>query len=156
MDDIVWDAPEFEHQERGIFWYYAVGAIAIILVLLALWQGNFLFAVFALVAGTTLLLVGQNHPPHHRITFAGRVITIGKSGSYPIEDFSGFVVHESRQMSNEWGKVLLRPKRRFRLYFPLMVPPGKIGQVKDHLDAHMPELEHEPSLTEELVKFFKL
>lgn len=156
MEDIIWEAPEFEHQERGFFWYYMIGFIAVVLILLALWQRNVLFALFVLIASTTVLLIGKNNPPRYRVTLAQGMITIGTSGSHHMNDFLGFVIHDGGQKDDSWGKILLRPKRRFRPYFPIMIPREKLEQIKRHLAEYLPELEHEPSLTDELVRFFKL
>lgn len=156
MEEIVWDSPECEHQERGVFWTYGIGAIAAILIFLALWQGNFLFAIFILIATTTLLLVHRNHPPHHRVSLLKERIVIGTHDPYKMTDFLGFVLEEGRQEDYEWGRVLLRPKRHFRPYFPILVPREKLHRVRTHIAQYLPELEYEESLTDALVRLFKL
>ena len=59
---IKWGAPEYEFHEKTPEWYWALGIITAALVLAAVILHNFLFAVFAVLAGFSVGLYGTRRP----------------------------------------------------------------------------------------------
>ena len=59
---IKWNAPEYEFHEKSTEWYWALGIITAALVLAAVILHNFLFAVFAVLAGFSVGLYGTRRP----------------------------------------------------------------------------------------------
>jgi len=59
---IRWSAPEYEFHEKTPEWYWALGIITAALVLAAVVLHNFLFAVFAVLAGFSVGLYGARRP----------------------------------------------------------------------------------------------
>ena len=60
--EISWRAAEYEHFEKGGGWYLMVGGAALILLLIALWQKNFFFGIFILIAGILVIVLANRKP----------------------------------------------------------------------------------------------
>jgi len=48
--EVSWRAAEYEHEEKSGGWYIIVGLVTLILIALAIWQKNFFFGIFILLA----------------------------------------------------------------------------------------------------------
>ena len=154
--DIKWTATEFEYQERGVGWYYLMVIAGAVLILFSVWQRNFLFAIFIILAVAMAFAWSREKPAMHNITVGDDGVEIINVKKFPMSDFSGFATREGRQGEPDWGKLVLRFKGRFKLPLQLPVPQGNIAQIKELLSRHLSEVEYEESLTEELIRFFKL
>src|SRR3989338_4913901 len=60
--EIIWRAAEYKHTEKNLEWYFFVGATTLILIVFALWQKNFFFAVFILIATAMLFTYSRKKP----------------------------------------------------------------------------------------------
>ena len=49
-DGIVWQIPEYEYRSKDVSWYWISLIAAIVLFAFAIWQKNFLFAIFVVIA----------------------------------------------------------------------------------------------------------
>lgn len=156
MEEIFWDAPEYEDHERGIEWHGIVIIVAIVLIGVAFWQKNFLFGVLVVLGTATLFLWNRHSSPVHTIRLRERMIHIGPQLSFHVDEFMGFAIEHGRHHDPEWGKLHLRSKHRLRPYVTITIPRGKFDVVRSHLLQHIAELEHDPSLTDALIRYFKL
>lgn len=156
MEIISWDAPEFEHYDRDILWYFLMVIAATALVLLALWQRNFLFVVFVLIASVTLFAWSRRAPRVYRVAIDETMLTIGHFPPRALDSFVGFMIAHARQNNPEWGKLLLQSKHRFSTHLTILIPRGKLAQVAERLLRQIPQLEYEESATDALVRLFKL
>ena len=50
--EIIWQAPEFRYRHKDESWYWLTIMATAVLFLISLWQKNFLFAIFAVIANT--------------------------------------------------------------------------------------------------------
>ena len=64
---IEWSVPEYEQYSRGPYWYIIMGSISLILVIYAVFTGNFLFALILILAGIIMFL--QSHQMPRQISF---------------------------------------------------------------------------------------
>ena len=62
LEPIEWEAPEFEYHEKDPLWYWGSMIIAVIILGIAIWQKNFLFATFIVVAEILLMTIGGKQP----------------------------------------------------------------------------------------------
>ena len=87
MEKIVieWKAPEFEYREKDVSWYWLSIIAAVVILGAAVWQKNFLFAVFVVIA-EILMLVWAGRKPRE-ITFSlnekGLTMSGNKSRTFP-------------------------------------------------------------------------
>jgi len=57
-----WQTKEYEYHEKDIFWYWASIIIAVGIVAFAVWQKNFLFAAFVIIAEILVLVWAERKP----------------------------------------------------------------------------------------------
>lgn len=155
MEQITWEAHEFEYHHKDIGWYYLVIIAAVILIALAVWQSNYMFAVFLVVAGTMALYWGYERPGVTTITITGEGVKPNRFKFIPMGELLGFAVKEGGQHDPEWGSILLRSKHRFSPYTKLPIPRGKIEQVRVLLHRHLDEFEYDESLIDEVLRWLK-
>ena len=78
IDKIEWSAPEYNHKEKSIDFLWAIGLGTIVICGIALWLANYLFAVFILVGGASLILFSVRHPQEVHFVINTNGITLGK------------------------------------------------------------------------------
>jgi len=144
---ISWESPEFHYHDKDEAWPAIVVLVGAAVAGFSLWQHNFLFFVFSLIATGLVLVWGRRRP---RIF----VFSLGKSGVhidgrlYPYRDFDGFAIGEDvLQLST---KSPLRPR------FTLIMPDEKVDKVREYLLAFLPEIEYDESFIEALGRWARL
>lgn len=148
---IKWSAPEFTYHDKDVSWYWLVAVIAAIVTTVALWQNNFLFAVFAVIAAITLIAWGRRQPELVDFELSGDGCTV--SGMlYPKERFDAFAIQSS---GGQWDRLILRKKSKFRQRLVLPVPHDQIDSVKKQCLNLWEETELPASLVDELSDFFR-
>lgn len=156
MDKIEWRAPEFEYHERNILWYVGLIIITTALLMLSLWQENFLFAMVIILASTLIIIWSKKAAPIHTIAITERTISVGDLRVYPIGELQAFTIEESGQNDGDWGRILLQSNHRFRPIIKLLIPQAKLDQAREVLEKKLPQFAYEPSLADELIRWLKL
>jgi len=59
---IEWTIPEYEHREKSPDWFWAIGLIALVGVVLSVVFGNLLLAVLIFMSGLLLILFSNKQP----------------------------------------------------------------------------------------------
>lgn len=92
---ITWEIPSHEHKERGFGFFVWIIAAMIVLLLFSIWQKNFLFGIFIILASGTLLFLSSQHPDTHEFSLTPSHIVFGNyQDSYSYDEFSHFNVQE--------------------------------------------------------------
>ena len=146
-----WRAPEFEERLKDVSWYWASIIAAVLILGFALWQRNFLFAVFILIAELLMLVWGNRVPQMIDFSLDAATLTVGGKNRYALGDMEHFSVMEST--SAEWAMLTLHPKRGVRLPVAIHAPKDRVPEIEKRLAAKMPKVEHEESFLDTLEKF---
>ena len=77
-ENIAWTAPEYDYEHREPAWYLVSILVAAVLLILALWQKNFLFAAFVLLAEMAIILGAKQLPPVWDFEISGGGVKIGR------------------------------------------------------------------------------
>lgn len=99
-NEIIWQIPEYDYHSKNISWRWLSLIAAIILFSLAMWQENFLFAIFIVIAFLTINYSIGRFPIiwEIKINEKGIEIKLPNSGEgkkfYPMENIEGFDIHE--------------------------------------------------------------
>ena len=158
MDPVLvsWAAPEFEVYERSFLWYLGVFFVAVSLLLISLWQQNFLFAIFIILATSLSIVWSKKEPVNFNIFITERGVKIGSNKFLHFNDLSSFSLMDSSQNNLEWGRLVLQPKHWFSPLVKIFIPQGKLAQSREVLAKYLKEESYENSLHDELVRFLKL
>lgn len=153
--EITWSAPEFEYHHKNAGWYLGVVVIAIAVAALALFQGNFLFAIFTAIAAVLVIKWGAREPRYldYALTDGALVISGGKA--YPYEQLAGFATRRMDALEDGLSELILRKKHRLGSYIKAFFPTRHTEEIKFALNKHLPEIEYEDSMADHLSKFLR-
>ncbi|MBI2037047.1 MAG: hypothetical protein HYT14_01660 [Candidatus Liptonbacteria bacterium] len=147
-NDLHWHAPEFEYREKGELWYLGVIVLSAAAVFFALWQKNYLFAIFAGIAAVLLLSWGKRFPSTLKFSIEGHGVRIDALKFLPWTELEYFAINAQER---ELSEIILKKKSRG------VVPFVRIHAYTDELDAirerlakHLEEREYEESFADSL------
>jgi len=152
---IEWQAPEFEHRQKDVSWYWLSLIISIILLALSVWQKNFLFAVFIVIAWFVIIYATSRTPTIWNFKLSEKGIEINlpndKSSNkfYPLDKIEGFDIHG---LEGEYKELILKIKKRFSPYLKINFLAGDEMQIKDFLNRYISEEEYNESLADSFSK----
>lgn len=144
-DMITWKAPEFEHVEKSTAWYWGSMAIAIALIAIALWQKNFLFAVFIVIAELAVFMLAGEKPKMWDFSIDERGVTIEKHKTYKYADITMYDIHE---FSDEYHELVLKTKSKLHHYIKLFIRVEDEEKIDDLLGKKLQRGEIEVSFIE--------
>jgi hypothetical protein len=158
---ISWQAPEFEHHRKGVSWYWLSLIFAIVLVSLAIWQKNFLFAVFVIIAWL-IVIYSSRRPPliwNFIINEEGIQISLSSNESsgvkfYNYEEIYGFDIHPLPR--EEYKELAFKVKKKFSPYLKINFLAEDEEKIKKFLENYIPKEEYPDSLADSLSKLIKL
>lgn len=149
--DLTWEAPEFEFEEKTVSWYWITIIAAVLILAMAIWQKNFLFGVFVVIA-EILVIVWANRKPDMVVFFMNeKQLTIGEQKSYPYSEIYGFAIEEEGE--GEWATLVLEFNKKLRPVARISIPKVKLPEIKKILSNFVDEIEIEKSLVDSFQKF---
>jgi len=154
---IEWQAPEFEYQPKDISWYWLTLMAAIILLALAIWQGNFLFAVFILISWLVIVYSVRRLPSiwNFKINEKGISISLAKEVNnkfYPHNEIEGFDIHS---VSEKYKELVVKIKSRFSPYIKINFPADNEENIKNFLLKYIPKEEYSESLVDSFSRLIR-
>jgi len=148
---IEWQAPEFEYREKGVSWYWIGLIIAICLLAFSVWQKNFLFAVFTVIAYLVIVYSAGQKPTVWKFALDEKGVEIdpqkGKSIAsrfYKYEEIAGFDIWEK--------ELVLKTNKKISPYLKMNFPAEKEKEIKEFLIKHIPEEEYDVSISDSFSK----
>ncbi len=163
--DLEWQAPEFEHWEKPRVWYLVLYFIGTIIFTSALWQSNFLFAIFTIIAMVTITFHARRSPRQLSMRLSDEALTIdmfhqGSSAAssskvYLYEQFSGFATRRVDGLEDGLSELVLQRKHRLGNYLRILYPTKRTQDVRHFLNNHLPEIEYEDTLSDHFFRWLK-
>ena len=150
--EIFWEAEEFEHHEKTPGWYWLTIIIALAFGIYAVWQGNYLFLFFIIVAEIMVFVWARRYPRIlvFRVTDGGVHIDNISFHSYgDLEAFSIVEYDKSR------GELILRKKAKISLPVKIPAHPEKLHEVRLFLENYISEEDYKESFPDMLYRTMK-
>lgn len=147
--EIVWNAPEFQYRYKDASWYLLSVAITVILVLLAIWQKNILFAIFVIIAELTIIHWAKRVPKILEFKISNRGVGIGKIKFYPYEELIGFHIRDNQDGAEE---LILATKSKINPFIKISIPNQDIPEMKELLKKFLNEVEYEESVIDVFIR----
>ena len=91
--EICWRAAEFDYKDKDVSWFWITGLAMTILAMIALWQKNFFFFVFLVLAGIMVLIFGKKRPRVFDFKIDEKGVHVGDMNFYPFKDLVGFDIN---------------------------------------------------------------
>jgi len=140
INRIDWQAAEYKHKERNADWFWTIGLIAILMCIGAIWFKNYVFAIFILISGGSLIMFTLRTPQILGFTIDKDGLSIGKE-LHPWQKIKGFNIKNSETEP----KLLIQTSRHFLPIYTIPLPSNLVNDVRDALLQIIPEVEIEES-----------
>ena len=144
-----WEAPEYEYREKGVSWYWISIIIAAILVAFAVWERNFLFGLFILIAEMLLIVWGNRaqRTIHFALTENGIAVEGGKS--YSLKDFESV---SASAASDGWVELAFAFRAKLKTPLKIFLPEARLAEFRNNMKLILKEVSHEPTLLDSIEK----
>lgn len=157
MHSIQWEAPEFYHNPKSSDWYWALGIIAISIVILTFIYGNILLGIVILIGTVAVFMHADKEPIVREIELNEKGIRIDKT-FYPYKTLDSFWLETHEIEHDEYGnlifaKLLIKSKK---IFMPLIVIPVEypdLEEIREFLSIFIEEEEHHEPLIQKLTEY---
>ncbi|HDH31692.1 MAG TPA: hypothetical protein ENH26_02880 [Candidatus Wolfebacteria bacterium] len=154
---ILWQAPEFEHHPKDVLWYLCSIIAAIILIALALWQRNFLFVIFIIIAEIVVISLAGKHPPIWEFKINEKGIEIGQLNKkekkfYSYKELESFDIHS---IGEKYKELILKSQSRIKLLFKINIYSKDEEKIKKFLLKFLPQEEIQGSTIDSISKLIR-
>ena len=136
LDKIEWSAPEYKHKEKSVDFLWTIGVIAIVLSGGAIWLHNYLFAVFVLISGASLILFSVRHPDEVHFIIETSGITLGKD-KYPWKKIKGFHIKKEE----DYAVLLIELNKYLLPIYTIPIESDQIPATRESLLKVIPNIE---------------
>jgi hypothetical protein len=150
--EIQWDAPEFEYREKDVSWYWLSIIVAALIVAFSVWQRNFLFGFFIVIAEMLFIVWGNRVPHTITFTLTDAEIKIDDHKSYLIKEFESWSVNTDGE---EWAELSFYFRSKIRPPLMVIVPEEKLAEIRTNMKGILKEIEHEMTLIDSIEKFLR-
>jgi hypothetical protein len=149
--EIQWEAPEFEHRERDVSWYWISIIIAAAIIAFAIWQRNFLFGLFVVIAEILVIIWGNQTPRMIAFVLTEKGVEIEPGKFHRFSDMESFSIDKSSD-DEPWGVIIFHHHGKFKLPLIIKLPKEKLEEIKNNIKKILKETDYEPSFLDSLEK----
>lgn len=147
-----WEAPEFEYREKGVSWYWITIILAALMIAFAVWQRDFLFGFFVVVAEMLIIIWGDREPRHLPFLLTDEHLQIGERKLHLMREFSGWSTDRSDE---DWADLHFYFASHWRLPLRMIIPVDRVDEVRANLRAVLREVRHDMSFIDAIEKLTK-
>jgi hypothetical protein len=149
--EVKWTAPEFEFREKTVSWYWLTIIIAIVMLGVAVWQKNFLFGFFIVVAEILVLAWANRKPRNVEFILNERGLSVSGQKFHEYAELQNFSA--STNPDEEWPSLSFQFKRNLKTNLKIKVPKGRAAEIQKILRTILPQVEYQKSLLDALEEF---
>lgn len=142
---IGWKAAEFHYIEKDYLWYTGVVAAGAVLGIFALWQRNFFFAVFIVIATTLVVEFGKHRPRTLEYELTDKTINIEGKVYARYEDLKSFHIRKRLGFLDE---IVFHRNSKISPFIHLPADDKLALRAREFLLEYIPEEEHKQSMAE--------
>lgn len=148
--EITWRAAEYDHFEKSGGWYFIVGGVSLILLIIALWQGNFFFGIFILLAGIMVVTFGNRRPDVLEFGLTQEGCNLGRGNFFNYGQLENFSL---RNRPGRLDEIIFKKRTSFNPYVRIPVDSQTAEKIRIFLVQKLPEEEYKDSILDILVDF---
>jgi hypothetical protein len=149
--EIEWSAPEYEYRPKDVSWYWLTIIAAVLILALAVWQRNFLFGFFVVVAELLLIVWGNREPREIAFSLSDKGLTVDGKKFYAWSEVRNWSANAPEEA--EYGDIVLNFKGRLRPAMRILAPARNFAEIRKALAGMVPETEWEESVLDSLERF---
>jgi len=148
--EIKWRAPEFDYYPKTTSWYYFSILITLAILGFAIWQKNYLFGFFIVVAEfLTLSWVGRK-PETLDFSLGEKGLAVGELKFYPYSDIKSFGETDLPPSDKGFVEIVLYFNRKVRPGIFIRIPKDMASEIEAALEKNIPKVEAELSIFDAL------
>lgn len=139
--ELIWEAPEYFHYKRSNDWFWAVGIIAICIIVLSFIFNNALFGILVIISTIVLIVFVLREPGLVRYEINNRGLKINNT-------LLPFITLEAYWLETRHGepKLIIKSKKSFLPYYIIPVHTDDVNNIDIILNQFIEEKElHEPT-----------
>lgn len=137
---IEWSAPEYSHKEKTVDWFWTIGLLALVGFGIAVWFHNYLFAIFILISGASLILFTLRAPQVVPLSITSDGISMGKE-KYEWKQIKGFRI----KSAEPYSKLLILTSKKFLPLYTISFPKELTPDIREALTKATTALDLEES-----------
>lgn len=146
--NISWEAPEFEYREKEISWYWISIIVAALIIAFAVWQRNFLFGFFIVVAEILFVLWGNETPRAILFSITEKGIDVDEGRKfYSLQQFENYSVNS---LDEDWVELIFTFRAKVKTPLKIIFPENSLAELHKNLKSLVKEIEHQPTLLDSI------
>jgi hypothetical protein len=146
--NITWEAPEFELREKDVSWYWISIIVASVIIAFAVWQKNFLFGFFIVIAEILFVLWGNQTPRAVPFTITEKGIDIDYGRKfYPLALLESYSVNP---LDDDWTELIFLFRSKVKTPLKIIFPENSLEEFRKNLKTTLKEVEHQPTLLDSI------
>jgi len=152
FEELTWTAAEFEHTAKDSTWYLTIGGLGFVFVLLSLWQKDYFFIFFLVIAFGFLIWNARQHPRVLEFTITAEGVQIDTK-LFRYEQFEQFSV---RSRPGHLDELVFRKRVAVNPFLHIPIDAALAKKAATTLRAMLPEGEFEESLLDTLTDWLRV
>ncbi|BCX16318.1 MAG: hypothetical protein KatS3mg098_547 [Candidatus Parcubacteria bacterium] len=136
-------------EEKSEWFYFILLGIMTLLLIFSIWQKNFLFGVFTILATGTLLFISNQKPETLSFKLTDQELTIGEDSIYNLDNFAAFDIYE---FSPDDYEIFFAFKEKLKPILRVKIWKADKEKIEEFLKTKLPQKKMEPSFFDILGK----
>ena len=149
-----WEAPEFENRERDVSWYWISIIIAAAIIAFAVWQRNFLFGLFIVIAEILIIIWGDRTPRMITFILTEQGVEIEPKKFHLFTEMESFSIDKGPD-DGSWDDIIFHFHGKFKIPLIVKLPKKKLDEAKAIIKKILKEVNYEPSFLDSLEKLIR-
>ena len=146
-----WTAPEYEHRRKDVSWYWISIGVAVVILAAAIWQKNFLFAVFVILAEILIIVWADREPRTIEFKVSHHGLLIDERKLYPFSHIDSFSF--SHQDHTDYAEIIFHLHQRIQPRLRVHIPKERTVELQNTLTPIVPMVDHEEHLIDLIEKY---
>jgi hypothetical protein len=147
--EIRWQAPEYEYHEKGVAWYWLSIIVAALIIAFSVWQKNFLFGLFVVIAEILFIVWGNRTPRLVGFILNESGIAIEEGTHYPFTEFESVGVDP---FGNGWSELVFIYRAKLKTPLRVLFPENRLVEFRANMKTILKEVPYDPTVLDSIEK----
>ncbi len=130
LETIEWSSPEYIHKDHSNDWFWGIGLITILSVIITIWRGNYIFGIFLFLSGFSLILFSIKRPEGALYKIETKGLT-HRGVFYEWQFLKSFNIKNVEE--KPYFKLLIETSKKFLPVLVILVPEEMEDKIEDNL-----------------------
>ncbi len=150
--DIKWQAPEYQYHEKDVSWYWISIIIAALVIGFSIWEKNFLFGLFVVIAEMLFIVWGSRVPRTVNFEATDTTLTIDEHKTYAFKDFETMSVDD---LESDLVELVFIFRAKLKTPLKILFPADRLAEFRTALKPTLREIPYEPTMLDSIEKILR-